>query len=55
MKKQDEKDVESYCLLENFAVFCKKCGTYDVDVYINMNEEMVFICQTPECDTKETF
>jgi hypothetical protein len=38
---------------KDFAVFCKHCGTYDVDVYVNVHEEVVFECQNEECDTKE--
>jgi hypothetical protein len=38
---------------EKFGVFCKKCGTYDVDIYVSEDEEVVFECQNKECDTEE--
>jgi hypothetical protein len=39
----------------SFGVFCKNCGSYYVDVYVNLDEEIVFWCKNKECDTKETF
>jgi hypothetical protein len=40
---------------EHFAVFCKDCGTYDVDLFVNMDEEIEFECQNEKCGTKEKF
>jgi hypothetical protein len=37
---------------EQFAVFCKSCGSYDVSVYTDIDEEViVFDCD--KCDIEE--
>jgi hypothetical protein len=38
---------------KDFLVFCTNCGTYDVDVFVNTHEEIVFECNNEECDMKE--
>jgi hypothetical protein len=38
---------------KKFGVFCKSCGTYDVDVYVSVDDEIIFECQNKECDTNE--
>jgi hypothetical protein len=40
---------------EHFAVFCKDCGTYEVDLFVNMDEEIEFECQNEQCGAKEKF
>lgn len=36
---------------KDFATFCGNCGSYDVNIYINLLEEIVFECE--KCDLKE--
>jgi hypothetical protein len=40
---------------ESFGVFCKVCGTYDVDLFVSIHYEIVFECKNNECSTTEIF
>ena len=35
----------------NFSVFCKNCGSYEIDIYLTIDDEIVFDCE--KCDTEE--
>lgn len=34
-----------------FSVFCKNCGSYEIDIYLTVDDEIVFDCD--KCDTEE--
>jgi hypothetical protein len=36
---------------EKFSIFCKNCGSYEIDVYLTIEDEIVFDCQ--KCDIEE--
>lgn len=35
----------------NFAAFCKSCGSYEIEIFTNDDEEIIFHCE--KCDIKE--
>ena len=36
---------------EKFSIFCKSCGSYEIDIYLKIEDEIVFDCE--KCDTEE--
>lgn len=36
---------------EHFSIFCKNCGSYEIDIYLTIEDEIVFDCE--KCDTEE--
>jgi len=36
---------------DNFAIFCKKCGSYNIDVFLDIEDFIVLLCKN--CDTEE--
>jgi hypothetical protein len=36
---------------EKFSIFCKGCGSYEIDIWLDVNDAIVLDCQ--QCDTEE--
>lgn len=36
---------------ENFAIFCKNCGSYEIDVFLDIDDAIIFDCK--KCDIEE--
>ena len=36
---------------KNFSIFCKNCGSFEIDIYLTIEDEIVFDCE--KCDTEE--
>jgi len=36
---------------KDFAIFCKKCGSYNIDVFLDIDDFIIFLCKN--CDTEE--
>lgn len=36
---------------QDFSIFCKSCGSYDIDVFLDIDDAIIFECQ--KCDIEE--
>jgi hypothetical protein len=36
---------------EKFAIFCKGCGSYDIELWLDVNDAIILECG--RCETKE--
>jgi translation initiation factor 2 beta subunit (eIF-2beta)/eIF-5 len=36
---------------EHFAIFCKNCGSYEVDLWLDIEDAIILDCQ--KCDIEE--
>lgn len=36
---------------EQFAIFCKSCGSYEIDIFLDIDDSIIFDCK--KCDIEE--
>jgi translation initiation factor 2 beta subunit (eIF-2beta)/eIF-5 len=36
---------------KEFAIFCKKCGSYEIDIFLDIDDAIVLNCKA--CDIEE--
>ena len=51
-KPKKEKGAMKLMRPEQFAIFCKSCGSYEIDIYLDLYEDVI-VLDCDKCDIEE--